>query len=369
MNFLFIDPFGGDYDPETPLKAPLGGTQSAVVYLAEELAKAGAGVTLMNEPVTERTVRGVRLALGSTVGREGFDQFDVVVIVSLAAGLKFRKVVPPHIPIVLYCHHAADQPAVAGLKTAAEREVWDAYVMVSNWQLSQYADTFGIERSRAVVIGNAVSPAFLAKPLQAPWYETGAPPVLAYTSTPFRGLDILLAAFPTIRVRLPGAELKVFSGMNVYGMGGEGDTNAYLYELARNLNGVRYHSSVSQQDLATALQGVAALTYPSTFAETFCISAVEALASGAEVITTRLGALPEVLDGLAHVMDMAPSYPGLVKAYIDFASEALLAMKRDPAAASARRHERTEHVRTHFTWARRAQQWLDLAGQLKSRKT
>ncbi|KAA3518696.1 glycosyltransferase [Agrobacterium vitis] len=368
MHFLFLDTSGIDYDPETPLQQPLGGTQSAIAYLSEELVKAGATVTLMNNPSRERVVKGVRLVESSTIGREGFGQFDIVVVVSVALGIKFRQVVPKHIPMVLYCHHAADQVSVSTLRNAEERAVWDAFVMVSHWQVNDYAAAFGLNPTRAAVIGNAVSPAFLERPLQPAWFEIGAEPVLTYTSTPFRGLDILLLAFPSIRARLSGAELKIFSGIKIYTADAQNDPNAYLYEVARSLSGVTYHDSVSQKKLADVMGNAAALTYPSTFAETFCIAAVEALASGAEVLTTRLGALPEVLNGLGQFMDMAPSYRQLAQNYIEFASEALVAMKRDPSAAAARRQERTDYVRTHFTWARRAQQWLDLAGQLKGRK-
>ncbi|MCM2441747.1 glycosyltransferase family 4 protein [Agrobacterium vitis] len=368
MNFLFLDTSGIDYDPETPMQKPLGGTQSAIAYLSEELVKAGATVTLMNNPSRERVVKGVRLVESSTIGREGFDQFDIVVVVSVALGVKFRQVVPKHIPMVLYCHHAADQVSVSTLRNAEERAVWDAFVMVSDWQLNDYAKVFGVEPTRAAVIGNAVSPAFLERPLQPAWFEIGAPPVLTYTSTAFRGLEILLLAFPSIRARLSGAELKIFSGININTADGLNDPNAYLYEVARSLAGVTHHGSVSQKKLADVMGNAAALTYPSIFAETFCIAAVEALASGAEVLTTRLGALPDVLNGLGQFMNMAPSQRQLAQNYIEFASEALAAMKRDPAAAAARRQERTQYVRTHFTWARRAQQWLDLADQIKRRK-
>ncbi|MCF1481365.1 MULTISPECIES: glycosyltransferase family 4 protein [Rhizobium/Agrobacterium group] len=368
MHFLFLDTGGIDYDPETPLQKPLGGTQSAIAYLAEELVKAGATVTLMNNPSRERVVKGVRLVESSTIGREGFGQFDIVVVVSVAMGIKFRQVVPNNVPMVLYCHHAANQGAVASLRNVDEQAVWDAFVMVSNWQVNEYATAFGIDTRRATVIGNAVSPAFLEHPLQPAWFETGAPPVLTYSSTPFRGLEVLLLAFPSIRARVPGAELKVFSGMKIYAPEKQHDPHVYLYEVARNLRGVSYYESVSQKELAEVMRDVAALAYPSTFKETFCITAVEALASGADVLTTRLGALPEVLEGIGQFMDMAPSYHELAHTYIEFASEALLAMKRDPAAAAARRQERTDYVRTHFTWARRAQQWLDLAGQIKGRK-
>src|SRR6185312_6187435 len=57
---------------------------------------------------------------------------------------------------------------------------------------------------------------------------------LAYTSTPFRGLDVLLDVFPRIRAACPDTELDVFSSMRVYGMAEEDDRRQFraLYRKA-----------------------------------------------------------------------------------------------------------------------------------------
>lgn len=368
MHFLFIDPAGNGYDPETPLRMPLGGTQSAVAYLSTELVKAGCKVTLMNHASEKRVVRGVRVDANTAIMAEGFGKYDAVVVVSAAAGYKFRQVIPKPIPLLLYCHHAADQPAVTHLNDKDAWQAWSAFVMVSHWQLENYVSRFGLPRENLHVIENAVSPAFLSQAPSVPWFEKGTNPTLAYISTPFRGLDVLLAAFPAIRERVPDVQLNVFSGMKLYDPAVQNDPHDYLYALARALPGVTYSPPVSQSELATHLRDTAALTYPSTFAETSCISVMEAMACGADVLATAFGALPETLHGFGRTMPMASTLPELTRNYVDFVCQALRETKQNPAAALERRKQQVAFVQNNYTWARRAQSWIGLVEAIKSGK-
>ncbi|MEG4007423.1 hypothetical protein QUA41_16185 [Microcoleus sp. Pol11C1] len=48
MKIGFLDTYTWDYNIETPYREPLGGTQSAICYLAEALAAQGNEVFLLN---------------------------------------------------------------------------------------------------------------------------------------------------------------------------------------------------------------------------------------------------------------------------------------------------------------------------------
>ena len=120
---------------------------------------------------------------------------------------------------------------------------------------------------------------------------------LGYTSTPFRGLEVLLSAFPEVLIEFPEAELKVFSSMKVYQQDERGDAFAPLYKRCRTTPSVHYVGSVPQPRLAEELKAATILAYPNTFAETSCIAVMEAMAAGLHIVTTDLGTLPDD-DGL-----------------------------------------------------------------------
>jgi hypothetical protein len=60
LTVMFIDLVGWDYITETPHQRPSGDTQSAAYYLAEELAKLGHHVYLLNHTKSPQISRGVQ---------------------------------------------------------------------------------------------------------------------------------------------------------------------------------------------------------------------------------------------------------------------------------------------------------------------
>jgi glycosyltransferase involved in cell wall biosynthesis len=189
-------------------------------------------------------------------------------------------------PLVMWNHHADDQPAIEALEFTRERKAWAAFAFVSEWQRNQYCQVYWVPHEKSRVMRNAVSRAFATASAKVPWFRTGEPPVLVYTSAPFRGLDVLLDAFPSIRAGYPGTRLRVFSGMATLQMAIEKDPYAELYRRCKEMDGVEYMVR-SPNLLAAELAQAAALAYPSTYPETSCIAALEAMSVGAAVLTTR----------------------------------------------------------------------------------
>jgi glycosyltransferase involved in cell wall biosynthesis len=359
MHVAFIDPANWSYTVDTPMERPFGGSQSAICYLAMELARLGHAVTLINGSPETLHSHGVRICpYGAVTSGSFFRDIDVVVVVNGLIGNTLRKTLGVTVPLVLWNQHSYDQPGVQPLKQVQEKDAWNAIAFVSDWQRDHFERLFLLSRDRTAVLRNAVSPAFIANEAPAPWYVSGSQPVFFYSSTPFRGLDVLLAAFPLVRAAVPDACLRVFSSMSVYQVGLHADQFTGLYDQCRNTPGVEYVGSLGQARLATELAGAAALTYPSTFEETSCIVALEAMAVGATVLSTNIGALPETTGGFARMCGMQPTKSGLVQTYAELVLAWLDAVRKDPSAESRRRNEQMQFVRQHYSWPKRALEWV-----------
>ena len=139
------------------------------------------------------------------------------------------------------------------------------------------------------------------------------PLLLAYTSTPFRGLDLLAGMFPLIP---RPCRLRVFSDMGTYLTGPSDSQFQALYDQCRNTPGIEHVGTLAQPELAEALRAVSILAYPCTFPETGCIAALEAMAAGCAVVASDLGALAETTAGHALLVDPGEDWSSFGARYL-----------------------------------------------------
>ena len=355
---LFVDASTGDYAPDTPYQRALGGSQSALCYLAEQLASDDREIFLMNRISRPRIVKGVTcIELQDDPAQlvEQVQWLGVDTVISLNGAL------PPMLGqlrdqarMILWTQHAHDQPGVEDLSQPAYRAVWHDYVFVSEWQRDHYLDKFGIAPKQSRVMRNAISPPFQALEHDGD-VQRQDPPVLVYTSTPFRGLDVLLDIMPAVQAAVPGTRLKIFSSMKVYQRDDEDALYTELYARAQAMRGVEYVGAVPQHELAQELQMATLLAYPNTYPETSCISVMEALAAGLQVVTSELGALPETSAGFADLI----SWDAGPEAYREaFAAAVIARLQADAAQIHERRAAQRAHARQAYNWQSRAQEWL-----------
>ena len=208
MNWIFLDFVPWDFDVSTPLQRPLGGSQSAMCYLAVALARRGERVTMLTGTREQKMVQGVRCLPHEGIPADVFAPPDTLTVVlngpaSMAQAV--REVLPREKPIILWTQHAHDQPAMQTLRDPATVALWDRIVCISDWQRQMFQQQFGIPAEKIDVLRNAIGPTFANLFETASHLSAAKSPQLrlAYTSTPFRGLDLLVASYPPVQSRHP----------------------------------------------------------------------------------------------------------------------------------------------------------------------
>ena len=196
-------------------------------------------------------------------------------------------------PRVVWLHHNVDQTWVQWCKDPALVGMVDRFVFVSYWQRERFLNVFSLPPERCVVLRHALDVSETPRR-----WEAGPVSRCAYTSTPFRGLSVLLDAWERLEPDQRRAQR-----LAVGGALWNRTTGRYqpLYARAEAMAGVIYHGIVPNAELRATLQTMHFLTYPCTFEETACLAVIEAMAAGCRVIVPSLGALPETTGGYARV--------------------------------------------------------------------
>lgn len=369
-HWCFLDASPLDYHVGTPASRPLGGSQSALCFLARELAVAGPQVTLLNANTTPGVYAGVqcqRLPALKDLGQTLPAHFPAQYYVSLNE-YRLLAVLPPSSNYlkIFWNQHNDLVPGMDGLQHALERRELDAIVFVSDWQRQRFISRFELPPERCLVRRNAMGEAFArrfdSEPSATQLQQRHANTLkLAYTSNPGRGLGVLLAIFPALRQLFPGLELDVFSSLAGY-QGSEAEEAPFqaLYQECHNLEGVHYHGNIPQPELAAALSEVQILAYPNRYPETSCIAAIEALAAGCRIVSSALGALPETCGGFAHLIPYEFDHRPYTFAYLRALRTELEQWQHHPELWYQQLAEAAQWAHRQYRWSERAQAWLQI---------
>jgi UDP-glucose:(glucosyl)LPS alpha-1,2-glucosyltransferase len=192
---------------------------------------------------------------------------------------------------ILWIHDLASDPEVKHLKDKENWSKFERIVFVSHWQQYQFRTYLGFPYDKGVVIQNAAHP--------IPAHEKpkdGNKINVCYFSTPHRGLEVLLDAWEFMRNTLEeglDAELNIYSSFKIYDRPHLDEQFRHIYKRAKEMDGVNYHGTVSNDDIRKALETQHIMAYPSIYEETSCITLIEACSAGCLCVVPNLGALPE----------------------------------------------------------------------------
>jgi glycosyltransferase involved in cell wall biosynthesis len=275
MNILMLPvPSGKPWNGATMHQEALGGSESAVAYLARSFVRRGHVVVVATHG-TPGVFDGV--SYHNQVGIPNLLLADWDVLIS-SRWLEILNEPWKSTTRFFWTH---DLPHVDNIQIPVDRVVF----------LSRFhRATWGISDEWAAFIGNGVDTSLFYGP-QIPRNEN----VLVWTSNPDRGLALACRIFQEIRKRWPDLELHVYGRAAVYGW--DASQEAPFMPLPEHQEHVFIHEPLNKAGLAKVLREAWAWYYPTYWPETYCIAALEAQAAGTPVISVPYGALPETVHG------------------------------------------------------------------------
>ncbi|MFN8390707.1 MAG: glycosyltransferase family 4 protein [Bdellovibrionota bacterium] len=318
---------------------PLGGTETALIRLAEELQRRGHDVSVFTSHKAPPASRPAYLPVDQVFRSGIFDVFvcvkDWKPAVSRAPGKRF----------FFWTGDGYDQYVNFGLGDARVARSIEKFLAVSEWHRQTLCEASGFPLSQSVVIGNGVHLDYFKGS------EQRAPKRLIYTAAPYRGLALLPPIYQELKRRHPEAELHVFAGMSVYDTDQpfRGPQVAEFERLKRELvtlPGCTLHGNVRQQQLARELMRSAVLVYPNTTFETCCIVALEAQAAGCPVVASANSALPETVGEGGFVIDGEPGSATYSQKFL----EAVDTLVSDTAAWQRFSRAARRRIEATYTW-------------------
>ena len=261
---------------------------------------------------------------------------------------------------VLWMHHFVNQKEAQNLGSKDFVDKLDWIVFNSNWNFEKYVYQFKIPENKSSVIRNAIEKIdFKEKPKNKV--------SLIYHTTPWRGLVHLLKVFKNLN--LENIELNVCSSTIIYGKKFDsklGKTYKNLFDECKSTKNVNYFGFLENKKIIELLKEMHIFAHPSIWPETSCISAIESMAAGCEVVTTNLGALYETCSPFGTFVNFDRNFNNLEKKY----SKALLSSIKNYWSDENQNKLRLqrETINLTYSWTTRSIEWknfFDHARELK----
>lgn len=255
-------------------------------------------------------------------------------------------------PNLLWLHLSYDQENVQLLKDENFVKRLSGIIFVSHWQYEKFRSIFPIHLTKTYIIENWIEPIeIIEKPKRIK---------LIYTSTPWRGLEILVEVLK--RMNRTDIDVEVYSGSSIYGQDFYSQTHNQFVPLYKELTnlGVTHFEYAENNVVKKALQSAHIMSYPNIFEETSCLSVIEAMTAGCRVVTSSLGALPETTKGFANLVTFGNNY---IEKYTEALEREIDNFWNDDTQEIL--NEQISFFRKHYSWKLREAKWQFVLEDIK----
>ena len=367
MHLAFID-FVYAYDANRPdLDEPLGGTTSAICFLAREMVEAGVNCTLFNRVTGPQSAHGIKSlplqALAHEIGRDIFDAY----IFCGRWTEELVNLVRAHTkaPLIAWMHESIFSPPMT-----PALEAFDGVVFVSEWQQRINQKAIRTKWKQAVIrnaMNPSVLPSFAAN--ESILAAKTKPPVLLFSGTFVRGAFYIPPLLDKIRETRTDFSVEMFCNLDP---SRDPVSDAAYVKWLKSQANITHVGMVGQTELVQHMRRATIMLMPNPWPETSCIAMIEGLATGLAVVATARAALHETASGFARLVPISePDEPVRFDMPVDtdaFAAVVLAAMREreeKPEVLEEKLHRQVEHFHAHYQWAQRVAPWTKFIKDLR----
>lgn len=326
-----------EWDEEKYKTKGMGGSETAAIEMAKHLRK------MTNKPVKIFNTRDRELTCESGVEyksvktlNEYFSKYKPKTHIAWRHNTRLTPA-----KTYLWCHDLVTQ----GVEVHRN---FDKILCLSNFHKNYVMAMQGVPEEQIQLTRNGIVPErFLDKPKKI---ENK----IIFPSSPDRGLDRAIKIVEMARQELPDLELHVFYGFENLRKYGMSDLADKLEAMIKERPWVKYYGFTEQKELSRHMMESAVWLYPANFIESFCITAIESLASGCYPIAREIGALQDTLkeaaqNNMATLLDLNcetdEEYKTWTKELVDTIRE--------------KRWERVSVDPNKYSWESVAKEWLE----------
>ena len=261
---------------------------------------------------------------------------------------------------VLWMQHFVNQEEAKNLGSKDYVNKLDYIVFNSNWNFEKFQYQFKIPESKSLVIKNAIE--------KIDFHEKPKDKInLIYHTTPWRGLIHLLKVFK--RLNLQNTELNICSSTIIYGKKFDsilGKKYENIFEECKNTKNVNYLGFVENNKIIELLKNMHIYSFPSIWPETSCISAIEAMAAGCEIVTSNLGALYETCAPFATFVGFDSNFDNFEKKYQKALENSI---KNFWSKENQKRIQlQQEVINLTYSWTARSKEWISFFEEARKLK-
>lgn len=259
---------------------------------------------------------------------------------------------------VYWLHDLPEDPETNHLKDATSRDRFHKLVFCGNWQYSRYQMVCGVPYDqKSIVIDTPIDP--------SPSVEKTFDKIrLIYTSTPQRGLELLVPVFEELAKKHDNIHLDVFSSFKIYGWEEADKRFEPLYDKIRNHPQMTYHGFAPNDIVKEHLLKAHILAYPSIWLECNSRSVIEAMSAGLLCVHPNYGGLVDTSGGMNFMYqgDQTPNIHANI--FYHALDEAIKKVPREGVQTYLKLTKM--YADSRYSWDKIIGQWTDLLTGLKN---